>query len=61
LRIAGKMFGKHLDSDGAVESRVARAIDLAHAARPNWREDLVWSETSPRCQRHKDVNQSYAC
>jgi hypothetical protein len=26
------MFGKNLDGDGAIEARVARLIDLAHAS-----------------------------
>ena len=33
LRVAGEVRRQHLDRDGAVEARVARAVDLAHAAR----------------------------
>src|SRR5690348_16525576 len=33
FRSFGQMLGKNLDCDGAVEPGVARAVDLAHAAR----------------------------
>ena len=33
--------------DVAAERRVARAIDLAHAARPKEADDLVRSQTRP--------------
>ena len=33
--------GKDFDSDFATETRVTRAIDLAHAARADRRDDLV--------------------
>ena len=36
--------GQHLDRDVASEARVARAIDLAHPARADGREDLVGTE-----------------
>ena len=37
-------LGQRLDRDVAAESRVARAIDLTHAAGAERREDLVGAE-----------------
>jgi hypothetical protein len=45
LRIPGEVIGQDLDSDFAVEPRIPGAIDLAHAARAQGREDLVRPET----------------
>jgi hypothetical protein len=36
--------GEHLYCDVAAEARVARAVDLAHAARAEWGDDFVGSE-----------------
>ena len=44
LRIGGERLGQNLDRDGPVEARVARAIDLAHAARAEGGQDLVGAE-----------------
>ena len=41
LRIGRKRFGQNLDSDIAIEPRVARAIDLSHPAGAQGGEDLV--------------------
>ena len=41
-----------LDGDVAVELRVARAVDLAHAARAERREDLVGTETGSGDESH---------
>ncbi len=41
---AGKGFGKNLQRDIAPEARIACAIDFAHAASTERREDLVRSE-----------------
>src|SRR6267378_3439731 len=41
-----KMLRKNLDGDGAVQARVARAVNLAHAARAKRRKDLVRPEAS---------------
>src|SRR5216110_1747018 len=47
-RFAVESFGKvrrqDLDRDGAIEPRIARAIDLAHAAGSERRDDLVRPE-----------------
>ena len=48
--------GQHLDGDLAFELSVARAIDLAHAARAQRRDDLVRSEHCARRQRHQLVS-----
>ena len=40
VRIGRKQLGQHLDGDVAVQPRVARAVDLAHAARADRRQDL---------------------
>ena len=41
IRIAGDAGRQDLDRDVASEARVARAIDLAHAAGPDGRHDLI--------------------
>src|SRR4026209_880144 len=56
LLIMGERLRQDFDSDVTAEHRVMRPIHLAHAARADGREDLVRSETSPRCQRHKMSN-----
>ena len=43
---------QHLDRDVALEPRVARAIDLAHAARAEGRRDLVGAEASAGRHAH---------
>ena len=45
LGIGGERLGQDLDRDVATELRVARAIDLAHAAGPEGGEDLVRADT----------------
>jgi hypothetical protein len=47
LRIFRQGSGKNLDGHGALETRVARAIHLAHAARSQRREDLIGPELVP--------------
>ena len=42
--VAGKVWSQHLDRDGAVETLVARAINLAHAAGADGRENFVWAQ-----------------
>src|SRR5437899_2661517 len=41
LRVFRKRGGEHLHRDGAIEPRVARTVDLAHAAGADGRDDLV--------------------
>ena len=54
-RILGQRAGHHLDGDVAVEFRIARSIDLAHAARAEGGEDLIWAEPSSLRKRHAQL------
>ena len=53
LRVGRQLRGQDLDRHFAAQARVACPIDLAHASRPEWREDLIGSEERPRGQRHR--------
>ncbi len=50
--VLGEVRGQDLDGDGAVQARVARAVDLAHPARAKGREDLVGTEARSGRERH---------
>jgi hypothetical protein len=50
--VGGQLRGEDLDGDVAVELRVAGAVDLAHPAGAERREDFVGPETGPGSQRH---------
>ena len=52
-RVGGHRAGDHLDGDGAVEARVARAVHLAHAAGADRRLHLVRTQAIPARQRHQ--------
>ena len=62
LRLAfepGKTFGigrndvgQDFHGDVTMQLRVTRLVDLAHAASPDGRQDLVSAETSPGSERH---------
>ena len=52
LRPIRKRRRQQLDGHGAVESRVAGAVDLSHPARANGRLDFVWTEACAGGQRH---------
>ena len=43
---------QNLQRDVAIELRVAGAVDLAHAARANQRDDLIRAETGTGRERH---------
>ena len=47
------MGRENLDGDGAVETRVAGAIDLTHAARSEGREDFEGAEFGASGQSHR--------
>ena len=51
--IGGEGRGKHLDGDVAPEARVARPIDLAHAARADGCDDLVRAQAGAGAKRHR--------
>ena len=44
--VGGERRGQHLDRDLAAEPRVARAVDLAHPAGAERRDDLVGPQAS---------------
>ncbi len=50
--VFGKMLGKNLDCNGAVESRVPGAIHFAHSARPKRRLNLVRPKFRARVKPH---------
>ena len=52
LRVGGERVGQDLDGDGAIEPRVTRAVDLAHPARAERRDDLVRAEPRTRGDSH---------
>jgi len=52
LRVALERLWQDLDGDCSIKTDIARAIDLAHAARAERREDLVRAELCSGCQRH---------
>ena len=49
------MRGKNLDGDGAIEAGIDRAIDLAHAAGADRRDDFVRAEFGAGGERHGGV------
>ena len=51
--IAREELGKDLQRDVTIELRVARTIDLTHAARAECRDDLVGAEARTGGQRHE--------
>ena len=46
-------IGQHFDGDVAIQLRVMGAIDLAHAARADQRDDFVRTEASSGGQTHE--------
>ena len=52
VRVAREFVWQDLDRDLAPELRVARAVDLAHAARPERGDDFIRPEASPAYERH---------
>ena len=52
VRAAGKMIRQNFDSDGAVEARIASAVDLAHPARADRREDFVRAQALTGLNSH---------
>src|SRR5437773_2218004 len=47
VAIQRERFRQYFQGDVAIERRVSRAIDLAHAARAEWPGDFVRSKPSP--------------
>src|SRR5438105_3539784 len=52
LGVHRQIWREHFDGDVAVQARIARAIDFAHPARAERREDFVWAEARAGGQRH---------
>ena len=52
IGIVREGLGQHLDRDVAIQPRIARAIDLAHAARAEQRQDFICAETSAGREGH---------
>ena len=44
IRVIGHRRGENLDGDVAIETRIAGAVDFAHPARPEQRDDFVRAE-----------------
>src|SRR5262245_13249284 len=55
FRIRREGIGKDFQGDVAIQLRIARAIDLAHAASPQKRQDFERSESSSGGKRHWPV------
>jgi hypothetical protein len=49
------MSGENLDGNGAIETRVFRAIDLAHAPRAEGRLDFIGTKFRARGEGHSCV------
>src|SRR5713226_4785861 len=52
LGVRDERVRQDLDRHVAIQLRVARFIDLAHAAGPKGREDLVWAESGTGGESH---------
>ena len=52
IGIIGERLRQNFQCDIATEPRVPRLVDLAHAARADWREDLIGTEAGAAGERH---------
>ena len=52
IAVAREMLRQHLDGDIALQLRIAGAIDLAHAAGTERRDDFVRAKAGPGRERH---------
>jgi hypothetical protein len=43
FEVRGEVWGQHLDRDGTIETPITRAVNFAHAAGADGRDDFVWS------------------
>jgi hypothetical protein len=53
IGVAGEGLRQYFDRDLALQPRIARAIDFAHAARADERDDFVSAETTARRKTHR--------
>src|SRR5262245_65027243 len=51
--VGRKRRGKHLDGHGAIEPRIARAVDLAHASCADERDDFIGAEAYAGGEAHE--------
>ena len=60
IRVGGEVLGQHLDGHGALQPRVARAIDFAHPARARRPHDLVGAQfcSCGKCHRNPSTTNS---
>ena len=58
IRVRGEMRRQDFDGYRAIEPCVSGAIDLAHTAGADRRENLVWSEARTSGERHTALNDS---
>ena len=59
IGIGRERGGQHLDRDVAPKSRIAGAIDLAHAARADLGGNLIHPEAGARCEGHAGNRRDY--
>jgi hypothetical protein len=50
------VFGENFDGDGAIQARVARAIDLTHSTGTDGGDDFIRSETRAGGQIHPGMS-----
>lgn len=58
IRVRGEMGQQYLDGYYSIEPSVFSAVDLAHTAGTDRRENLVWSEARTSRERHTALNDS---
>src|SRR5580700_3375377 len=58
IRVSRHQFGQNLNRDLTVQPRIARAIHLTHAARPQGRQNFILTESCTRGQGHESANYS---
>jgi hypothetical protein len=55
LETSAEFFLRNLDRDIPPETRIASAVNLAHAARTYWGQDLVRSQPIAERERHPKI------
>ena len=53
LGVRHQLRVQNLDSDGAIQAGVARAVDFAHSAGAQWRLNFIGTELRSRCNWHE--------
>jgi len=52
IGIVRRELGEDLQRDAAIQSWIARPIDLAHATGAQWRDDVIGPESAAGGERH---------